>query len=193
MPKKKKYLTKNYRSPKFILLTLVALVLFIAVLEVTNTTYLFHKPKITVTTIPTKSPSKTALPVSQDTSTQSQGTKAVNTGSSTDSSANSVPTGALVAPSGNFVSNHYPGQNGSPNTEESTCHTTPFADCQIKFVRGTDIKTLPAQKTDSSGVADWQWDISGAGLTSGSWQITAVATANGQSKTTSDPIALKVQ
>jgi hypothetical protein len=99
----------------------------------------------------------------------------------------------LVAPYGSFVSNHHPGQNGASTTEESLCNTTPGASCYIKFTQGNIVKSLPTQTTDASGATIWDWNIGQAGLSSGSWQVTAVASLGSQSKTTSDPTTLEVQ
>jgi hypothetical protein len=55
------------------------------------------------------------------------------------------------------------------------------------------IKTLPTQTADANGTVIWDWDVKQAGFDTGTWQITAVATLNGQTKTTNDPIKLEVQ
>lgn len=95
-----------------------------------------------------------------------------------------------IVPNGNFVSNH-----GSPaypaGAETSACNTTPGASCYIEFVNGNDTKTLDSQITDSNGSTIWNWDASS--FPSGTWQITAVATLNGQTKTASDATSLVIQ
>lgn len=105
-----------------------------------------------------------------------------------------VSTSAVLAmPFGTFISNHRPGQNGSPTSEQSTCNTTPGATCDIQFTSGGVTKSLGAQITDSNGTAYWSWDINGGTLAPGTWQITAVAKLNGQTKTATDPTPLEVQ
>lgn len=112
------------------------------------------------------------------------------------SAAGAAPTNnnlSLVAPSGSFVSNHYPGQNGSSNAETSTCNTTPGASCYIKFVNGGLTRTLETKTADSNGSVIWSWNLNDAGFTSGSWQITAIASSGSQTKSVNDSQALVVQ
>jgi hypothetical protein len=100
----------------------------------------------------------------------------------------------LLAPSGNFVSNHHPGEGGSPTSETSVCTTTPGATCKITFTKDGVTKSLSVQSVDRGGSAYWNgWTPSDAGLSSGSWQVKAVATLNGQSESTTDAIELVVQ
>jgi len=101
----------------------------------------------------------------------------------------------LVAPSGSFVSNHKPSLSGSsaPSQEVSTCNTTPGAQCYIEFQQGDIVKKLDAQTVDGNGSTNWKWDVAKAGFNEGSWQIKAVATYNGESKTTTDSFTLEVQ
>ena len=180
------------RSPY--LIVPVLLVILLVGLEATNTTHLFHKQKVITGTIPSTAV-QTAPPASQSASqsTTNGSIKADNSSSGTPNSSSS-PTisGTLIAPSGTFVSNHHPGKNGAPYTEESTCNTTPGANCYIKLTMGSDSKTLATQSTNSDGSTSWNWNVQQAGLTSGSWQVMAVATAGSQTKTTTDPIALEV-
>ena len=100
----------------------------------------------------------------------------------------------LLDPTGNFVSNHHPGENGSPTTETSVCTTTPGASCKVSFTKDDVTKSLDAQTTDRGGSAYWSnWKPADLGLTSGSWQVQAIATLNGQTKTADDATALVVQ
>jgi flagellar hook assembly protein FlgD len=102
----------------------------------------------------------------------------------------------LIAPSGNFVSNHKPGQNGSPTSEQSVCDTTPGATCFIQFTRDSTVKILAPQVAGSDGTAFWEWDAKDAssiGLTPGSWNVSAVASLNGQTKTSNDALPLEIQ
>jgi cytoskeletal protein RodZ len=111
----------------------------------------------------------------------------------------------LVAPTGTFVNNH--GANSAypvttDTNEASTCTTTPGASCDIQFtntvsgsVEDLGALTLPATGSGnlSSGSVSWQWTPSGKGLSSGTWKITAIATLDGQSKSTTDQLNLTVQ
>lgn len=108
--------------------------------------------------------------------------------SSGSSSGNSV---TLLAPFGSFVSNHNPGKDNAA-IEQSVCNTSPGAQCYIQFTKGSSTKKLVAQTTDSNGVTIWDWQIKSAGLSAGSWQVTAVASLNGQTRSTPDPIKLEV-
>jgi cytoskeletal protein RodZ len=99
---------------------------------------------------------------------------------------------APAAPFGSFVSNHHPGGD-TPTSEASTCNTTPGATCYIQFSSGSQTKKLDPHIADAHGSAIWYWDIKSAGLTSGSWSVTAIASLNNQTKTSSDPMALVVQ
>lgn len=164
------------------------LVVTVAALELTNVTHIFHQQKavsgpikpIKVTTphhpVPTSDVKNTGLG-----------------GNSTSPSYSSGSTATLVAPYGALVSNHKPGQNGTSATEQSECITTPGASCYMKIIKGDVVKTLPTQKVDSSGVTFWVWDIKSAGLTTGSWQVQAVAALGSQTKSTTDQRPLEVQ
>jgi len=77
--------------------------------------------------------------------------------------------------------------------EVSVCNTTPGAICLVKFTKSGVTKQLSAQTTDANGVASWQWDIESAGLTDGSWTITAVASLDGQTQSAQDGQNLEVQ
>lgn len=100
---------------------------------------------------------------------------------------------ALLAPYGSLVSNHKPGQNGSNLIILSQCITTPGASCKIEFKKDGVTRALPTQTTDSTGMTVWQWKVDDTGLTKGDWEITALASKNGQSKTTTDTILMEVK
>lgn len=153
-----------------------------------------HDSNKSVSTIPSTNPV-----ASNKTTSSSNGQ---NTSSSSDSSSSQPDKNASntrgngsgpVKPFGVFVSNHHPGQNGSPTSETSACNTTPRASCYIKFTKGDVIKQLSAKTVDSNGAALWDWDVNQAGLTTGTWQVTAAATLNGQTQSTTDPLALEIQ
>lgn len=113
------------------------------------------------------------------------------------SGGSSVSNGSdLIPPYGTFVSDHHPslsGANNTPSTELSTCTTSPGASCYIKFTKEGEVKRLATQTTDGSGSTSWHWDVSQAGLSAGTWYITAVATQGDQTKTTNDTFKLEVQ
>ena len=154
-----------------------------------------HKAQHVSGTIPTSKKSKG----STSSSTKSQKTTSSATSptvaANTDKSANpSTSLTVLETPFGSFVSNHMPGQNGSPTTEQSVCNTTPGASCDIQFTNGNAVnKSLGATTADSNGTAYWSWNINGGTLAPGSWHITAVVKLNGQTKTATDPTPLEVQ
>jgi hypothetical protein len=165
----------------------------IAILELTGTTHWFHKQNV-----------PNVIPSHQNTAATSNNSPASDSGAggSSDnqpSSSQSVPVDTnrnLIAPTGNFVSNHFPGQNGSSTAESSTCNTTPAAICYIKFtnVNNGDTTQLPSQTTDARGATSWHWDTAkDAHLTSGQWKITAIASLGDQTKTTDDSLKLTIQ
>jgi len=100
----------------------------------------------------------------------------------------------LVAPSGDFVSDHHPNLSGSPapNTMTSVCNTTAGASCQIFFTNNSVVKSLPSQVANSGGSVYWNWTLQSVGLTAGSWQIKAVATMGTQTQSTNDATTLVV-
>lgn len=137
---------------------------------------------------------QTATTIPSTTTTTPSSTKSDSSAGQPDKSASNLSSSGSgpTKPFGNFVSNHNPG-NGLPTQEKSTCNTTPGANCYIQFSMGDLTKKLSVQTTDSSGAVYWTWDIKDAGLSEGSWQITAVATLNGQSVEAQDQIPLKIQ
>jgi len=164
-----------------------------AALEYTNVTHFFHKEPAVFKPTPTTGGgsvnNQKGMPQgnSQQTST--------NTPSSsvTDPKGNDQTSATLLAPSGNFVSNHTPGQNGTPLLETSVCNTTPGAKCQIFFTNGNKTFSLAAQTTDLGGSTYWNgWTPQGIGLTPGTWQVAATAMLSNQSKSTTDTRELVV-
>lgn len=118
--------------------------------------------------------------------------------SSRDQSKNSTstldPNITPTTPLGMFVSNHHPNLSGTPapNTETSTCTTTPGAQCQIRFTQNGATKSLPSQQTDGSGNTSWSWKIQDIGITEGTWKISAVAINGNLTSTTNDQMNLEV-
>lgn len=100
----------------------------------------------------------------------------------------------LIAPSGNFVSNHHPNLSGSPapNVISSVCTTTPGASCRIIFTKDTVVKSLPAQTTDRGGSTYWSWKLQDVGLSAGTWKVEATSSLAGQSQSTADALNLEV-
>jgi len=190
--------TKSSNPKRWLLVLVVIALVSLLLLEVTNTTHLFHKRKV-----PAVIPSVSGKSNNDNSSTSNQQPNNSPTGSNTSTSPPSKTpssTGGseanglnLVAPYGDFVSNHHPGASDAPVTETSTCNTTVGASCYIKFTNTANGKTsqLATQTVGSDGSTTWNWsaDI----LTSGNWQITAVATLNNQTKSTNDTNYLVVQ
>lgn len=169
----------NKRLP-WLLSGLAVLVLVIVLLEWTNATHFFHH----------KNPGPTASSYTKgESGTDSQTSSGANQNGSDKTSGNIAE---LLKPSGQFVSNHKPGQNNSPMSEQSVCNTTPGALCEIRFEKGSVIKSLPARTTDAGGAAYWSWAPSDVGLTAGKWTVSAVATLNGKSLSSTDSLALEV-
>lgn len=98
------------------------------------------------------------------------------------------------APMGTFVSNHRPNLSGSPapNTEISTCTTTPGVQCRVSFTKNNIVKSLPSQLTDVNGNTNWSWKLQDIGLTDGTWKISAIATNGGHTSTANDSMDLEV-
>jgi hypothetical protein len=155
--------------------------------------WLLRKDK-TVSTIPSTNP---AMAQNQS---KIQGSNSSTTGSNSTSYLSTKQNGAsanvsLLTPSGTLVSNHRPSLSGtsSPSSEQSVCNTTPGAVCYIEFTKDNEVKKLPAQTTDPTGATFWSWDVKQAGLSVGSWKITAIVTLNGQSKSFTDSLSLEIQ
>jgi hypothetical protein len=126
----------------------------------------------------------------------SDGTNAAGSQPGDQKSASNGDTGvAPTAPTGDFVSAH--GDTAHPivpgTALSSVCNTIPGASCQIVFTQDGTTHTLDAETTDRGGAAYWNsWTPQSIGLTSGSWQVKAVATANGQTASAADALKLVV-
>lgn len=192
----------NKISRKYIYISVLAVIFIVLfVLEVTNTTYIFHShksnPIIPSTSskphnVSKNSPSNTGKSANAATSDQVPPTS----NGSQKQTLPSSPQTQLITPYGTFVSNHNPGKDGSPTSEQSVCNTNPAAICYIKFTKDGITKTLQPQAADSSGVVYWSWDVNNAkdiGLTAGSWQVSAIASLNGQTKSSDDVVPLEIQ
>jgi hypothetical protein len=172
----------------------------LAVLLAGGTAYaVFHEPAKSVETIPSTSPNQTSDSATKNSSSGSDKTTSSenNSPSSTDSQKDTQASSGtkLIKPGGQFVSNHHASLSGSSEMmgEASVCNTTPGASCSITFSMGSLVKKLETQTADSSGSTYWNWDIKSAGLSQGTWTITATATLNGDSLSAQDSQYLEVQ
>lgn len=120
----------------------------------------------------------------------------VSTSRGSDQTPGSTPASNVVprTPVGTFVSNHRPNLSGNPapNTESSTCSTTPGVSCKITFTMGSTVKSLPLQQTDGDGNTHWDWKIQDIGLTAGTWKISAVAVNGSNTASANDATEMVV-
>ena len=187
-----------FRKRTFVVvgLILIGLVAIATALEMTGITDFVNlrRAKHYVTT-----PSRPNRTINEQTKGETGQNSDQNHGSQQQSSNDKGDTGSnssdLLTPTGPFVSNHHPNLSGSPAPSElqSACTTTPGAKCQIIFRNGPVTKYLPAQQTDSGGSAYWSWKLQDIGLTAGTWQITAQAVLNNQTRTAADSLNLEVE
>ena len=189
----KQSLKRRFSWGKFILF-LMGVAMVLVILELTGRTHFFHKQAVSI--IPAVNTNSSQTGSSKKTQSASSGSTqppVINNQKPSTPAANAT---TLIAPFGTFVSNHTPGKDNTPTREQSVCNTTPGASCYIQFSKDGSTKALGSQAVDSSGATYWTWDVSDAktvGLTAGSWQVSAIATLNGQSKTTDDVIPLEIQ
>lgn len=193
-----KHSAKKITPVVWVVIGVLVLGAIFAGLELTNVTHFFHKDKSVVLDVSSKTPTKGGATGSNQkgepqTST-SPSSSTTNGSQPGDAKSNSGATTSLLTPSGVFVSNHHPNLGGTPApyTMSSVCTTTPGATCTIKFTKNGITKSLAARTVDSNGSAYWDWKLQDIGLTAGSWQIQAVATLNGATKTASDIQSLEV-
>jgi len=177
----------NIQSIKHFFSPLKLFVTALIILVVAGLAY--HHYHKTVVAIPAAATKVTIPTQSSASSTKVTVPSSASAPSSPTSSGSSSTNQELVAPFGSFVSNHHP--SAGSYDESSLCNTTSGATCYIQFTQGSDVKKLSSQ-TATNGSVVWDWNINSAGLGSGQWQVTAVATLNGQTKTTDDPIKLVV-
>jgi hypothetical protein len=160
--------------------------------------YLNHNSKNTQPNNGYYNPSTNNPSVNVPTSNSKEGQSSAGIVSPKDQGNTVAPTpDTSVTPStplGTFVSNHHPNLSGSPapNTETSTCTTTPGVQCQISFTKNDVIKYLPSQLTDINGNTNWSWRLQDIGLTSGAWRISAIATNGSKTSTANDSMSLEV-
>jgi hypothetical protein len=179
------------KTPKFLGLVFL-LFLILVLLEITNTTHLLHNKNSKLTPVTAGQSTKgeqlrgsNKHPTQSGQASSSGDSKSPNGGRYTNSNA------LLTTPRGDFVSNHRPSLS-SNMPEASVCNTTPGASCQIQFIKGSIVKSLPIKITDRNGATYWSWQPSKIGFSEGSWQIQANATLGDQVKTTWDALTLQV-
>jgi hypothetical protein len=185
--------TKTHAKKRWIFI-IVGLLLLIAVvvtlLELTNTTYLFHKrPPAPTASSETKgetvSPSQTG-----QTSNTSPNPSVNPTDNNNPKAGNNTSNTTLVMFPSDLVSAH---KVQLDSAIASTCNATAGASCLITFSNGGISKSLPATITDRGGSAYWNsWKPSDIGLTPGTWKIEAIATLGDQRKTQTDALNLEV-
>jgi hypothetical protein len=184
-----------FRFPKTTSRKLIAICLIVILAVVLIYLLVIRKPH-----------SNSVIPSSANpqTSTTNQGQQTSSESSSLDASSDSdskfpTPTqdasAVLLSPSGTFVSNHRPSLSGTAQQleEQSVCSSTTGARCFIRFTQGSVTKSLASQVIGGTGTTYWSWNIKDSGLTEGSWIVEAVATLDGQEKTTKDNIDLLIQ
>lgn len=128
------------------------------------------------------------------TKSTSQPNVKVTVANDTNSKVDKNEPAEVAAPSGVFVSNHKPNLGGSPtpNSINSTCHTSPNISCEIQFSKNGVVKVLGPNTTGSDGYVSWDWKLQDIGITEGTWQITAVAKSGNNTNSTKDQIMLEV-
>lgn len=200
MGKKLSRNVKRLSAKKLLVAAVLGVVILLSILELTGTTHLLREPKATPGIIPTANSSGNSSSEDKSIATPSTESTTPNTTPVDDSkqtgTSTASPTGAApITPYGNFVSNHHPNLDGdpAPSSVQSVCNTTPGASCYIELTNEEGIvKTLASQKTDSNGATYWNWDVKQAGFTVGPWQIKAIATLNGHTRTATDIQNLEV-
>lgn len=188
--------TKNPVNKWFILAGVATLILVatIAILELTNTTYLLHDEVASSGTIPSDISSESNNEDSAESSSTDTEEDSNNTTPEKPKNTSTTTSSDLIEPFGNFVSNHRVVLSDPASTQQqSLCNTTPGATCYIKFTKGSAVRELEAQTANENGVAAWSWDVKKSGLTTGEWLVTAVTKLGDQQKTAEDSIKLEVQ
>jgi len=186
-------INKSLQKKKIISIVVVAILLVLgvgtyAIFRMQKTTSSSSNTVTTKTYNPTTITPTTNVPA-PDTSKGSGGATQSPTSGST------VPTpSSTVKPStpiGTFVSNHHVSV-GSQDAEQSTCTTTPGADCSITLTSGSTVKTLTAAAADSNGNVTWTWTPAGMGLTAGSWVVQATSRIGTNTAVANDAMNLEV-
>lgn len=182
-------LKRPVSKSRWLIVGLLAIAAVVAILELTNTTYLFHDRPPEITASPETKGEPAPSPGTDVPQADKQPTPANQDNKNVGGSAVE-----LRQPSGSFVSNHRPNLSGSPapNRIASVCTTTPGAACTISFAKDGVTKSLPEQVADRGGSTYWDWKLQDIGLTEGEWKVTATAKLGNQTKTATDAINLEV-
>lgn len=187
--------TKVNKRLLYVFSGLIVCLLFIAALEAADITSFTGSEKANSGIIPSDQPSdgndeiESSLEENSSTNNDQAQTAEEETKNIAFSSGET-----LIEPFGNFVSNHNVILSDPASTpQQSICNTNPGAECYIKFTQGSVVRELEKQTTNNNGVATWVWDVKKSGLTTGEWQVSAVATLSGQEKSTNDSIKLEVK
>jgi flagellar basal body-associated protein FliL len=190
---------KSSKKKRFIIIGIIVLVVAAAVmaaLELTNTTHIFHKKRVSPHT--SSQYTKGEVPSSSSNNSSSnnaakaddrEGDTFTNTKGQSDTPPAAQTT--LTPITGNFASAHHISLATNPPLQ-SSCSTTPKATCQITFTNGSKTVQLKQQTTDDGGGAYWTWKPQDIGLTTGSWKIQAKAELNGKTITADDAMNLEV-
>jgi hypothetical protein len=172
----------------------LVLAVLLTVLELTNTTLIFHAGNAAHTTPVSAGQTTKGAPKSGTSASSSPSQPQQNTPVTTEPGTAKNPTATgedLVEPNGNFVSAHKNVPMDAPLS--SVCNTSAGASCQIRFTSGSTTQTLPAQTADLGGTTYWNsWTPASIKLTPGTWKVQAVSTKNGQTKTSTDALNLEI-
>jgi hypothetical protein len=191
-----RYQKRHFRPVLVTLFGIIVLAIVATLLEATHVVHFFHTTRPTSASQYTKGQSGSSA-TGTNTGNTSGSSNSHDAPQVNDQKANVDSTNTstdLLAPIGDFVSDHHPNLSGhpAPNLETSVCTSTPGATCEITFTSNGITKSLPSETTDSGGSAYWNWKLQDIGLTPGSWQIQATASLNGQSKNASDSLQLVI-
>ena len=182
---------KFKKSKKNFILALGVLTLVIAIYV-----YDQHRSRLNNPVIPSTNPLSVKSTLGQSSSgkkaTQNSSIPAISSSEKAPATTPSTDSGPPITPYGDFISNHHPG-GAAPTAEASVCNTTVGAICYIQFTMSGSVKKLSPQTTGSNGATYWYWDVKDAGLSQGSWTVTAIASLNNQTKTATDSQPLVVQ
>jgi hypothetical protein len=179
---------KKSRKYLYLVTALFVIIIVMAILELTNTTHIFHKQN---TPVATTGNSLTKGEQSTNKNTTPSTSNATNTnGSKTSTGTASSNQAPLSAPWGTFANVNKATLN---ETMESSCNTVPGANCQITFTSGNLTESLSTKTSDSGGAVYWSWTPSSIGLSPGTWHEAMKATLGSQSNSASnDPLTLEV-
>ncbi len=192
---------KKKKSSKAPLFTILAAIVVAG--GITTVALLHHTPKTPTTASKTSNQSATIKLTtnSSDSSAPPSSNPDIPTptpvtnvpGATTPPASSNGPT----APSGTFVSDY----SATMSTQEdSSCNTTVGATCTITFknvANGSTVSLSPmvagTSKDAQESSAIWSsWTPSSIGLSQGTWQVSATATLNGGSQTTTSQVTLDI-